>query len=509
LPHARRAAAIDVWTERRRGSALIDSRRWWWWSGAFAFVLVATANGGGYRYGTSDQAFYIPVVLRALNPAAFPRDAPLIDAQGRLMLSDEILAGIMRLTGLPLDILYLAGYLLSLLLIWLAIVAIGRTLYRSVWLTVALAAAFTLRHRIPRTSANSFEPYFHPRMLAFGLGALAIAAVLRRRFWLAIAAVGLAAIVHVTTGLWFAVLLGVAIAILDRQFRRLAVVGAAGLGVLLVWAVMAGPLRDSFVTMDQQWLAALASKDSLLASDWPAWAWAANLGFLAIAWAAHSARRTSGGATREENALLWGAMALVALFLATFPLVVARFALPVQLQIPRVFWLVDFLALALLVGTADRQRTAKVVAVAVTALAVARGAYVLTLEHPERALFAVHLPASEWADAMAWIAQQPIDAHVLADPGHAWKYGTSVRVSAGRDVLLEDVKDSAVAIYSRDMALRYTERAKALAGFASLTADRARALAAHYDLDYLVAEADVPLPVAYSNSRFKVYRLAP
>ena len=34
---------------------------------------------------------------------------------------------------------------------------------------VALGAAFTLRHRIPETSANSFEPYFHPRMLAFGL----------------------------------------------------------------------------------------------------------------------------------------------------------------------------------------------------------------------------------------------------------------------------------------------------------------------------------------------------
>ena len=59
--------------------------------GALAFVLfaiVGTANSGGYRYGVSDQAFYIPVVVRALEPAAFPRDAPLIDAQGHLMLSD-------------------------------------------------------------------------------------------------------------------------------------------------------------------------------------------------------------------------------------------------------------------------------------------------------------------------------------------------------------------------------------------------------------------------------------
>ena len=62
---------------------------------------------------------------------------------------------------------------------------------------------------------------------------------------------------------------------------------------------------------------------------------------------------------------------------------------------------------------------------------------------------------------MRWLARQPADVHVLADPGHAWKYGTSVRVAAERDVLLEEVKDSALAIYSRDVAVRVVERAAA------------------------------------------------
>ena len=39
--------------------------------GGVLFVLLATANGAGYRYGVSDQAFYIPVVARALDPARF------------------------------------------------------------------------------------------------------------------------------------------------------------------------------------------------------------------------------------------------------------------------------------------------------------------------------------------------------------------------------------------------------------------------------------------------------
>src|SRR4029434_4781968 len=111
------------------------------------FVLLATANGAGYRYGVSDQAFYIPVVTRALDPAAFPRDAALIDAQGQLMLSDDALALLVRTTGASLDTLFLGGYLISLALIFAGLVAIGRLLYANPSTDYALAAAIALCHR--------------------------------------------------------------------------------------------------------------------------------------------------------------------------------------------------------------------------------------------------------------------------------------------------------------------------------------------------------------------------
>ena len=58
------------------------------------FVVLATMNAAGYRYGASDQALYIPAVLRHLDPALFPQDARLIDSHARLMVIDEILAGV-------------------------------------------------------------------------------------------------------------------------------------------------------------------------------------------------------------------------------------------------------------------------------------------------------------------------------------------------------------------------------------------------------------------------------
>jgi hypothetical protein len=480
-----------------------------WAAGGILFLLLATANGAGYRYGVSDQAFYIPVVEHAINAELFPRDASLIDAQGRLMITDEIIAGVARLTSLPLDTIFLSGYLLSIALIWIGLVTIGQRVSANPWAIVALGAAFTLRHRIPRTSANSFEPYFHPRMLAFGIGLIAIAAVLRRRSWLAIALVAAAALTHVTTGMWFAVLIGVALVVLEPALRRVAVIGATAAAVFAAWALTAGPLRASMTRMDPVWLQAVASKDSLFASQWPLWAWVANLALAAVLWWAYRRRQQTGRATTEDTALIWGGMALVAVFLLTLPLVIARLAFPVQLQISRVFWLVDLLATAYLFSLFVDRRIARAVAIVLVVISVARGAYIMLVERPDRALFSIHRTESPWEDAMRWLSRQPASAHVLADPGHSWKYGTSVRVSAARDVFLEDVKDSAIAIYSRDVAHRVVERATALGDFTTVTPERARTLAAKFDLNYLVTEGRLELPIAYENTRFRIYSLVP
>ena len=49
-----------------------------------AFILLATLNSGGYRYGASDQAFYAPAALKQVNPSLVPRDAALLATQGTL-----------------------------------------------------------------------------------------------------------------------------------------------------------------------------------------------------------------------------------------------------------------------------------------------------------------------------------------------------------------------------------------------------------------------------------------
>ena len=470
------------------------------------FAVVATANGAGYRFGVSDQAFYVPAVLRALDSSTFPRDAALIDAQSRLILTDELLAAIVRVTGSSIDTLFFAGYVLSSGLIWLAIVLIGSRVYSSRWTIVALGAALTLRHRIARTSANSFEPYFHPRMLAFAFGLLALAAVLRRRTWTAVILIAGAGVVHSTTAMWCGVTVGVALIAIDARIRRLALPATIAAIAIATWAIVSGPLHASFVRMDDAWLQAVASKDSLFATEWPLWVWIANLGMLGILWWAHRRRVALERATAEDRAIVWGTTALVVVFLVTLPLVAARMAFPVQMQISRVFWMVDIVATIYVLAAFVDQRP-KAIAMLLVAIAAGRGLYVMTIERPDRSLFELHLAASPWHDAMRWLQHQPPTIHVLADPGHGWKYGTSVRVSAARDVFLEDQKDSAIAIYSREVALRVNERAAAVADFDALTPERATALSQQYGLDFLVTTHDLPLPLRYENDQFHIYAL--
>ncbi|MEQ1575702.1 MAG: hypothetical protein ABL993_15795 [Vicinamibacterales bacterium] len=478
------------------------------------FALLATANAAGYRYGVSDQGFYVSAIFEDLHPGAYPRDRVVLAPQGSLTTIDEIGAAIIRHTGISLPLLCAMGYIAALAGLWAAIWLIGGSLYQSTWSTVALGLALTLRHRVTQTGANTLEGYFHPRMLAFALGALGLAAFLRHRAWTAIALVALAALIHPTTAIWFAVLLGPALVVSTPSLRRPLLAGAAVGAVFAGWALL-GPLRPRLAIMDDLWISAFAGKDYVFPTAWPVSTWALNLMLPALIFWILKVRARTATAGMDAG-IMAGAAALLACFLISLPFIHTHVALAVQLQSSRVFWLLDLLATIYLTWwlvdrpSATRAATHRrrvVVVALLAALTVGRGGYIVFFEHPERRFARMGLPATDWQDAMDWLRGQPLDTHVLADPNHAFKYSTSVRIGAERDVLLEGGKDSAMALYAREVGVRVVERSAAIGDFAQMTPEHARELAGRYDLDYLVTEADLALPMAYRNAQMRIYSL--
>jgi hypothetical protein len=478
--------------------------------GAAAFCLVAVLNSGGYRYGVGDQAFYVPAVVQHLNTDLFPRDRLLLHAQDRFMVLDDIAAGLTETSGISIPLLFFGAYLLGAVLLFGGLVTIGRTMYRSWWTVAMLAALLTLRHRITQTGANTFEPYFHPRMLAFAFGVWAIATYLRGKVGLALVLVALACATHPTTGLWFGIWIVVALAVSDAKWRAPVIALCAAAAAVGVWAVSFGPLRGHLGRMDAAWASVLAGKDYIFPSDWGASFWLVNFGYLAVASAIHEMRRRRGLTLPRERGLLIGAVSLAVLFLVSWPMMSAGLALALQLQTSRVFWMLDLLAsiyLAWLLADAPPAAIGRAIVMVTIALTLARGIYVMRAEHAGDPIVRIGFPENNWMDAMHWIAKTNLKTHVLADPGHAWKYGESVRVAGERDVFLEEVKDAAVALYSRDVAMWVLGRIQDAQNFGFLTPEQFQALATRYDLDYLVVDRDVSLPLAYRNGQFRIYQL--
>jgi hypothetical protein len=108
---------------------------------------------------------------------------------------------------------------------------------------------------------------------------------------------------------------------------------------------------------------------------------------------------------------------------------------------------------------------------------------------------------------MTWAQSTDPGSGWIADPLHAVKYGTSLRVAGHRDVFVEGVKDTAIGMYDRGVAMRTRDRLAELGNFDTLDPARARALAGAHGLDFLVIDREMALPLAFESGALRVYRL--
>jgi len=481
-----------------------------WAAGALAalcFALLATANAGGYRYGVSDQAFYIPALAKAIDPALFPRDTAVLAPQMRAWLGDDVVAAVARVTTINLPSLAVSLYAVTLILLGGAVVYLLRALRASWWAVAAGLAIASVRHHIPGTGANSLEGYFHPRMLAFALGLWAVGFAVRHRFGPALAIIALASVAHPTTAIWMGGVVVIA-ALWRVSTRTVPLVIAAGVAVGISFAV-------SGSRMDAAWLSAISGKDYLFPATWPIGDWLINLAYPVVLWLIYRRRVALARDVPGERGVITALLLSMLGFLISVPLTALHVTLAVQLQITRILWVLDGVALLYLAwwliddvaaGIGMRWRA---VAVALLAMAsLGRGWYVLNIATP-RPLVTTTLLADEWTAAMGFLRTQPAGLHVLADPGHAWRYGSSVRVAAWRDTVLESMKDEAMAIYDRAIAMRVGERLQTLEGFADWPEEHMREAASRYHADVLVFDRSrsFAFPVLYQNPRFVIYDL--
>ena len=213
---------------------------------------------------------------------------------------------------------------------------------------------------------------------------------------------------------------------------------------------------------------------------------------------------------------------------STLPLVAAHVAVAVQLQVSRVFWMADLLAMLGVVwwlaearpapaaggavGPRRRAGRAGLVRRVLAALALARGSYAL-LRRASRpaARSRCRRPPTPGPTSRATCARpRRPSTHVLADPNHAWRFGTSLRVARRpRRVPRERQGRGDQHVRSADGAARRRTAPgpRRLRGAHRPPSCR-RSAAASRSTSWS-SERDLALPELYRNQQFRVYRLTP
>jgi hypothetical protein len=230
------------------------------WAVALAFTLASALGVNPYAYGIGDDRITIPFLKAFANPRLYAGDYLMEQRRYYYTYLWDAL-GLLYRSGIRLETLYLATYLLALFGTFLAFYLIGIALFRDRRVAV-LSLVFLLLSQTSLAAVNTIEPALNTRGAALPLLLFAILAFLDGKVLRAFALVGIAYLVHpLTTHYYLAMLV---VATITRWkwagLRRLVAPLLAFLAIaspILIWRLTDAPSSLHLLSADPLWLEAL------------------------------------------------------------------------------------------------------------------------------------------------------------------------------------------------------------------------------------------------------------
>ena len=470
----------------------------------------------GFHPFADDAGIYVAGIRKLLDPALYQPDAPFVLSNTHLSVFAHLLAGIIRVTHLPLTMALLITHLVSIYAFLLGGWSVVSRLFTTTterWFSVGLAAAcFTLP--AAGTALVLMDPYVTSRSISTPLGLFAVAAVLDRRWALAALFVVLVGIMHPLMVLYTAVLV-VLYVLVDTGHPRIAVLmGVAGVAAtgVVAFAARHHPVSAAYFTAMQS-----PRRAYLIPATWR---WYEDFGLAAplVLFALGAYRARAGSRIRHLclACVLLGAAATLAAFLFVHPF--GPYLL-VRLQILRSFHILYLLGVLLLGGwlgntLAQRQSTrwvagALLASAAAGLFAAQRAAYPLSahIEWPGIP------PRNPWAQAYRWIRKNtPANAVFAADPALVFHDGVDsqgFRATSERSLLGDNKDQGVAAVVNPSIAGVWAPQRNAQLGINQMTDAQRIARLQPFGVTWLLLDssASTSFPCPYRNVAAKVCRI--
>jgi hypothetical protein len=467
----------------------------------------------GYHPFADDAGIYVAGIRKLLHPALYQSDAQFVVANTRLSMFAHLMAWMVRSAHLRLSAVLLPTHLVSIFLFLLAAWSVAVRLFERTaerWFAVAFTAAcFTLP--AAGTALVLMDPYVTSRSFSTPLGLFAVAAVLDRRWALAVVFLVLMGLMHPLMVLYAAALV-LLYAVVDAGHARAAVLLAVA--AVACVAILAFALRD--IPTSFAYVQAMHSRGRrfLFPAQWKGYE---DLGLVVpLALFALAGWRTKA----EERirklciaCLLLGAASAIAAFLfvhSSGPYLLAR------IQILRSFQTIYLIGVLLLGGWLSRllwrpRRTRWVIfallAIAAGGLFAAQRAAYPNSDHIE---WPGARPRNPWAQAYVWVRENtPANALFAADPDLVFKDGVDMqgfRATAERSILADNKDQGVVEAVDPSLAATWLAQRNAQLNLDELSDQQRIARLRPFGATWLLlpARAETNFPCPYRNSVAKV-----
>ncbi len=446
----------------------------------------------GYHPAIEDAEFYLPSVIKHLNPALYPFNDQYFLLHARMTLFDDIVAASMRITHLPLDWTILLWHLACIFLFLLGCWRIARVCFRSElapWGSVALVAAL-LTIPVAGTALYIMDQYLNPRDMSTAAIVLLLAEAMRRRFVLSAIGMVLVAAIHPLMSVFGIALL----VLLFIEFQRMSVSVSRVAPATVTTALLLFPW-DLFSPPSPIYRDLLAKNISYFLVTrwhWPEWL-GIVVPLLMLWWIERYGRKHDLPCVQvlSRALILVTLIFLVAGLLVCIPSM-ARFAL---LQPMRSLHLVFILLLILLGGILAETVLKSCIwrwlllfaPLCLAMFLVQRQLFPATehLELPERA------PKNAWVQAFEWIRlNTPPDAIFALNPNYMNLPGEDehgFRAIAERSVLAGVHDNGPVSMFPA-LAASWHEQVRAQRGWTSFQIDDFYRLRQAYGVTWLVLQ---------------------
>lgn len=479
------------------------------WLRDICALLLLTVLGvfiAGYHPGCEDDGVYLSAIKHDLAPALYPHDADFFVLQLQATVFDKAVAGLVRLTHVPVGIVILALHVLTIFFLLWGCLRIARACFPEPcahWSGVALVAVL-LTLPVAGTALYLVDQNLHPRAMATATILAAIMAVFNRRWLLAGALLLLALALHPMMGLY-----GVS-ACLFLAWKPAPAPAWSAAGALL-------PLSWVFQPASKAWFAAANTRAYYYLSRWEWYEWLGVFGPLALLWWFRRIavrNRNPALARLTERLLLYGLFQLgVALALLLTPGLGRMMSFQPMRFLHLLYVLFVLLAGGLLGQKLLRARRLRWAAAFIPLAALMLFAQRQTYSASPHFEFPGMASSNPWLRAFDWIRlNTPVGSTFAVGPRYMQRPGEdyhSFRALAERSALADVTKDASVATQVPSLAPLWLAQVQAQSGWAHFGRQDFQRLHARFGVDWLLLERPgvFGLDCPYRNETLMVCRL--